>query len=161
QQWARIRGSNQSEAGFDVGVWADDSFVIVGDTNSGTTGTDAWLLRYDRWGNSQWDKRLGGAGNQWGTGVLANADGTVTMVGRDYNNKTKSDILLARVGPWGYSDCQKAASCGKRSLAECDDNNPCTIDGCDTIDGCTNTPAKAGTSCAVGKICAGKVCTGG
>ncbi len=58
-------------------------------------------------------------------------------------------------------------ACGTDGAAECvqamdcDDNNPCTQDGCDAT-GCSNTPLADGASCGTNAACAGVgTCTAG
>ena len=38
--------------------------------------------------------------------------------------------------PWGHANCGLANRCGKVKLADCDDKNDCTLDGCDPDKGC-------------------------
>ncbi len=66
----------------------------------------------------------------------------------------------------GVETCQ-AGTCVTSSAPNCDDGNPCTVDGCDPTGGCTHTPLADGASCANGVFCDGDetcqagVCTPG
>ena len=55
--------------------------------------------------------------------------------------------------------------CSAGSLLNCDDNNPCTDDGCDPLLGCKHTPTTApcddADACTEQEACNNGVCTGG
>ena len=59
--------------------------------------------------------------------------------------------------------CSDGTCAGKPK--DCDDDNPCTADGCDSASGCTSAPNAAscddGNACTVGDVCAGGACVGG
>ncbi len=48
---------------------------------------------------------------------------------------------------------------------DCDDKNPCTVDGCEPATGCTFaasvSPCDDGDACTIGDVCAAKVCVSG
>jgi hypothetical protein len=58
-------------------------------------------------------------------------------------------------------------SCTAGTALNCNDNNPCTIDGCDALVGCQHATVVAGSSCSDGNVCngaetcQGTVCTPG
>jgi hypothetical protein len=61
----------------------------------------------------------------------------------------------------GAGSCENGV-CNFASPLDCDDHNPCTIDGCDPSTGCTHTDAIDGTSCDDGDLCNGTdTCEGG
>lgn len=162
--WSSTHGGTQSEAGHGIAADATGGLFVAGETNSGTSGVDAWLLRFDAWGNLQWDGKYGGPGNQWGHGVIAlggtgalGATGAL-LAGRRWETSTASDVYLVRAGPWGHSACKLVGKCGSLQPGACDDNKPCTVDVCDSIDGCTHAPLTDGAACGSGKTCAGGQC---
>jgi hypothetical protein len=62
--------------------------------------------------------------------------------------------------------CQAGKCAAGKSPTNCDDNNPCTADGCDPTKGCVHAPVEGSPPCDDGKVCtlndacvAGK-CTG-
>ena len=156
--WSSTHGGSQSEAGRGLAVDAVGGLFVAGETNTGTTGEDAWLLRFDPWGNLLWDRRFGLTGNQWGNGVIALADGGALLAGRRWESGTAEDVYLVRTGPWGHGSCKLVGSCGARQPDACDDGQVCTIDLCDSVDGCTHTPVADGGICGPGKVCAGGQC---
>jgi MYXO-CTERM domain-containing protein len=53
-------------------------------------------------------------------------------------------------------------TCQPGAEPDCDDKNPCTIDGCDAKLGCTHAPTEAGSDCDDGDLCNGiGACDGG
>ena len=159
--WESVRGDNQSEQGWGIAVTTEGGLVVVGDTNSGKTGTDAWQLRYDAYGNLLWDQRYGGAGNQWAAGVVALPAGGSLLVGRAWNSGSLDDVFLVRSGPWGHGSCEGVGPCGAKVQADCDDGLPCTADRCDSIDGCTHTNLLDKAACGVAMLCVGGKCLQG
>jgi len=64
---------------------------------------------------------------------------------------------LCRVG----QTCQ-GGTCGGGTMINCNDDNPCTADGCDLTTGCTHTPGNAGGTCNDGNPCTTEdACTNG
>jgi hypothetical protein len=60
----------------------------------------------------------------------------------------------------GLETCQ-AGTCNAGTTADCDDKDPCTVDGC-AGQGCTHTAAPDGTACSDGNTCNGiEVCKTG
>ena len=61
-------------------------------------------------------------------------------------------------------DACSAGTCLPGAVAQCDDQNPCTADGCDSLAGCTATPAAGScddqSECTVADTCDGGVCGG-
>jgi len=151
--WDSIQGANQSEQGWGIDVYADGGLVIAGDTNSGGFGVDAWLLRFDPWGNLMWQFKNEEQGNQWGDAVLALADGGAWLGGRAWSSDSQSDMYLVRAGPWGHGSCKLVGTCGDLAPDACDDGQACTIDVCDSVDGCTNTALDNGKICGDGMTC--------
>jgi hypothetical protein len=61
----------------------------------------------------------------------------------------------------GDETCDGAGGCTAGSAPSTDDDNPCTIDGCDPSTGVTHVPAPVGVSCSDGNACNGaEACDG-
>jgi len=65
----------------------------------------------------------------------------------------------------GAGACQQGRCVACTSAAQCDDNNPCTLDGCDATAGaCTHTPQAGacddGNLCTLGDACVNGQCRG-
>ena len=58
-----------------------------------------------------------------------------------------------------FDQCANEA-CGPGQAVVCDDNDPCTVDGCEPATGCTTEPAQNGTQCGFlpGESCQGGNC---
>jgi len=84
---------------------ADGGYALAAYTASfGAGGNDIWLLKTDSYGNLQWSKTYGGAGNDLGSRVVQTKDGSYTMVG--YTNSFGAggnDVYLVEVGVEGES----------------------------------------------------------
>jgi predicted secreted protein len=75
-QWNRTYGGADVDNGYVVFQTADGGYVMMGDTNSfGAGGTDAWLVKTDASGNTQWNKTYGAAGNDYASCLMSTADG--------------------------------------------------------------------------------------
>jgi hypothetical protein len=60
----------------------------------------------------------------------------------------------------GAETCQ-AGVCTPGATLNCNDNNPCTLDGCDPLTGCIRSAAVDGTTCSDGQFCNGvETCQG-
>ncbi len=58
--------------------------------------------------------------------------------------------------------CDGTGACTPGAALDCDDQNPCTADGCDPTLGCVATPVPDGTACSDDNACtAGDACTSG
>lgn len=62
-------------------------------------------------------------------------------------------MRVTRRDPWGYPSCEAAGVCGTKSIADCDDADPCTADNCDPLAGCTHKPIPVAAECATGSKC--------
>lgn len=159
--WQDLRGGNQDETGRAIAVLPDGGFALVGETSSSNEGAlggiDAWLLRYDAWGNRLWDKHFGGSGNEWFSGAAAQGDTGLWLAGRRWLDGGLDGWYL-RTGPWGHSSCAAAGLCKDKRLSDCSDKSACTADLCDSTAGCSNPALSNGASCGGGQLCAAGAC---
>lgn len=157
QLWKDVVTGNQSETGRAVTVLADGGWAVAGDTSSSIGGSlggiDAWLLRYDAWGNRLWDKHFGSSGNEWFSGVAALGDGGLWLGGRRFASGGLN-AWYARVNAWGHSSCAAAGACKDKAGSDCQDQQPCTVDLCDPADGCSHLGLAPGSACGAGLVCA-------
>ncbi len=89
----------------------------------------------------------------------------------DSCDKTKGCVHDAASGPCSdgsactVADQCASGGCAAGSALSCDDNNPCTLDGCEAIAGCTHLAASAtctdANACTGGESCADGNCKGG
>jgi hypothetical protein len=127
--WQKALGGSQSDTGF-KGVLGDDGSVtvlantvsvdgdVIGRNNSSTTLTDVWTVNLSFTdGSLNWQKPIGGSGQDVPIHVLKNSDGTFLVLantesgdGEAVTNHQvgKSDILLTRLntnGSVAWSKC--------------------------------------------------------
>jgi predicted secreted protein len=82
EQWDETFGGQADDVGYSVQQTSDGGYVISGWTEStGAGGYDAWLIKADPGGNEQWDKVLGGQGNDVGYSVQQTSDGGYIIAG--------------------------------------------------------------------------------
>jgi len=132
----------------------------------GPGGGNAWLVRFDAFGNVQWERSYNAGGPTHGLGNLLVGPGGLVLVGQTH---LAGDIqaLVVRTDPWGFASCSSAGQCATVPLVKCDDNKPCTADDCNPGNGaCVGKPllppaACDAGQCTVGDVCAGLSCVGG
>ncbi|HYV91436.1 MAG TPA: hypothetical protein VE978_06620 [Chitinophagales bacterium] len=88
-QWKKSAGGNLSDIAYSVLQTTDDGFVIAGYTSSveGDISKnhglqDYWIIKLNGKGKLQWEKSLGGSGNDWAYSILQSADGGYVIAGK-------------------------------------------------------------------------------
>jgi hypothetical protein len=81
-QWQKNLGGKLSEIPNSIKETQDGGYIIVGSTNSNdgdvsriTQSTDYWIVKLDKQGNIQWQKKLGGRFEDCATSVVQADDG--------------------------------------------------------------------------------------
>jgi hypothetical protein len=78
---------------------ADGGYVIAGRIDSIETGRDALIIKTDSAGLEEWSMTLGGRGDDIGTFVIQNRDGSYTMSGiTDSYGMGREDVWLVKIG---------------------------------------------------------------
>lgn len=93
-QWQKCYGGTDAELNnYTTIATADGGFIITGETYShdgdvsgNQGGYDAWLLKIDANGEIQWQKTMGGSGNDRGEDIEHTADGGFIMAGTTNSN---------------------------------------------------------------------------
>lgn len=105
--WDKRFGGSGGSFGTHVAADAQGSFWVSGYTNSNATndvtensygGTDYWHVKLDASGNKLWDKRFGGTGNDFGTGISILNDTTYLSFG--YSDTGSSPVKTAVSKGW-------------------------------------------------------------
>jgi hypothetical protein len=90
-----IGAGSGSDIANDVQQTSDGGFVLAGTVNSGTTGngditgyhgnagTDFWVVKLDDMGSIEWEKCLGGSGEEDAHGIVQSSDGGYVIAGRE------------------------------------------------------------------------------
>ena len=162
-----------------IGLLSDGSLAMAGGA-AAKGASIPWVLRTSEYGDTActgkcFDKTAEDCDDDKGC-TLDSCDvakGCVNKKGGgngpcdDDNSCTKSDVCQADGGCKGtkladgagcddgskctVGDACKAGKCATGTASKCDDNNPCTNDGCDPMTGCTVAGVmSAGTSCGGG-----------
>jgi hypothetical protein len=80
--WQKSYGGAGNDYALSVQQTADSGYIVAGQTSSfGASGYDSWILKLDNNGNSIWQKRYGGAGNDLAYSVQQTTDGGYIVAG--------------------------------------------------------------------------------
>ena len=108
-QWQRTLGGSSQDMGQSVFIDSSDNIYVVGITMSvGAGGTDFLLAKYNSSGTIQWQRILGGSGNEWGYAVTADSVGNVYITGyTDSEGEGLTDTLIAKYNSSGTIQWQR------------------------------------------------------
>ena len=93
-QWDRTLGGNGADNLATVLATPDGGYLLAGSSTSGISGdktqagrgkTDYWVIKTDDRGNPQWDRTLGGDGDDYPRSVVATPDGGYLLAGTSYS----------------------------------------------------------------------------
>jgi len=102
-QWNCTYGGAESDIAFSVIETSDNGYAVAGYTGSfGAGGDDFWLIKTDSSGNMQWNKTIGGAGDDYAFSLVETSDGGYTVAGytRSYG-AGKDDFWLVNTDSSG------------------------------------------------------------
>lgn len=94
-QWQRTIGANGMEFMRSIAATDDGGCIVGGETTSGISGdktemsrggTDLWVVKLDSIGNIQWDKTIGGSGNEVCEAIVQTTDGGYVVGGASTSN---------------------------------------------------------------------------
>ena len=107
--WIATFGSNTSDYGRGIAVDGSGNVYITGYTaSSGEGGYDAIIAKYDNSGTIQWQRTLGGTGDDRGYGIAVDSSGNVYIIGYTDNSGTGSnDALIAKYDTDGLFKWQR------------------------------------------------------
>jgi hypothetical protein len=81
-QWQRILGDSGNDYGLSIAVDSSENVYVSGMTNSqGAGGLDALITKYDTSGTIQWQRILGGSGNDYALNLTVDSSGNVYISG--------------------------------------------------------------------------------
>ncbi|MBE9483836.1 MAG: YIP1 family protein [Bacteroidetes bacterium] len=82
QQWSKTFGGKDSDWVVSVKKTSDDGYILAGTTESFGAGKyDAWLIKTDANGNSQWERTFGGAEDDMISSFQKTSDGGFILTG--------------------------------------------------------------------------------
>jgi hypothetical protein len=92
-QWEKSMGGSNVDWPFCIQQTSDEGYIVAGATSSvdgdvigNNGGQDAWLVKLDNLGNTEWQKPLGGSGNDFATWIEQTADGGYILTGLSRSN---------------------------------------------------------------------------
>ena len=108
-QWQRTLGGSGDDYGWSVAVASDGSVYVCGYTNSTGAGNNDFLLaKFSSSGTVQWQRTLGGSGDDCGKSVAVAPDGSVYVCGYTRSaGAGEEDLLLAKFSSSGTVQWQK------------------------------------------------------
>lgn len=95
KQWSIVLGSNGSDEPQNVVAASDGGFLVTGRSNGGIGGDrsedsrgsyDYWAVKVSAAGVKQWDKRYGGASEEYQDGAVATVDGGFLVGGYTFSS---------------------------------------------------------------------------
>lgn len=97
-EWQKMLGGNKNDYAWSIDLANDGGYFIAGHSES-TSGdvtvnygnTDYWVIKIDGIGNLEWQKTLGGSGEDQAYSVKATPDGGCVMAG--YSNSNDVDVI--------------------------------------------------------------------
>ncbi|MCK5691262.1 MAG: hypothetical protein KAI08_00395, partial [Bacteroidales bacterium] len=110
KQWEKTFGEDVSNRVESVKQTIDGGYVIAGNTEPWGEGAvmDAWLLKTDSNGNTQWEKTFGGEAGNWVESVKQTIDGGYILTGSiDLFDGDDRDVWLAKTDPNGNTQWDK------------------------------------------------------
>jgi uncharacterized delta-60 repeat protein len=98
-QWQRILGGTGLDRAHGVSVDSSDNVYALGVTNSEGEGSyDGLIVKYDSSGNLQWQRILGGTGNDWFEGITIDKNDNILVSGRTSTNTSEAHaVFLAKL----------------------------------------------------------------
>lgn len=94
-------GKGGTQKAGNVALTPDGGYVLVGTTDSYGDGKQIIVIKTDKFGNEEWNKVLGGAGDDEGEYVIVTTTGDYVIVGSKTdvtNNKTDASIIKLNNG---------------------------------------------------------------
>lgn len=96
-EWQKALGGTNSDIARSIQKTADWGYIIAGFTssiNGDVTGnhgnSDYWIVKLSSTGNIEWQKALGGTGNDYANSIQQTTDGGYVIAG--YTNSTNGDV---------------------------------------------------------------------
>ncbi len=112
-QWQKCLGGTGNEGAYSIQPTADGGYIVAGATssiNGDVTGihggADVWVVKLSSVGNLQWQKALGGTGEDYANGIQPTADGGYIVAGQTNStdgdvtgNHGGNDVWVVKLGP--------------------------------------------------------------
>ncbi len=107
-QWQKIFGGFDNDWFFSIRQTSEGSYVAVGVTESfGAGRSDAWIVKLDKDGKTQWLKTLGGSGQDRFKSVYETEDGYIAVGGTKSFGAGESDVWIVKLSKNGSVQWQR------------------------------------------------------
>ncbi len=74
-EWQRTYGGLQNEEAYSIQETADGGYIVAGYTDSfGLGNKDIWVLKLTSEGDIEWQRTIGGSGNEWASSIQQTSD---------------------------------------------------------------------------------------
>jgi len=105
-EWDKTFGGSEYNSGSSVQQTGDGGYIIAGYKGSYETGEmDVWLIKTDSKGNKDWDKALGGNGNDAGSSAWQTSDGGYIVIGTTESyGAGEADVWLVKTDSTGNKE---------------------------------------------------------
>ncbi len=135
--WENTIGGNGSDTPKSVCLTADGGFLIVGSSDSNSSGDktensrgfqDFWVVKLDPNGAVQWDKTIGGSGYDIASKIIPLSDGNFLITGystssisgeKNENSRGGHDFWILKINPTGALIWQKTIGGSGHDAAYC------------------------------------------
>ena len=105
--WIKLLGGINSDTGTDIAVDSSGNVYVTGHTGSqGAGGNDILIAKYNTSGVIQWQRTLGGAGTDAGTGIAVDSSGNVYVTGYTVSDSSYN-VLIAKYNTSGVIQWQR------------------------------------------------------
>ncbi|MGB0391072.1 MAG: hypothetical protein ACPGD5_05855, partial [Salibacteraceae bacterium] len=98
-EWTKYFGGFDWDKFYDLEITPDGGFMIVGETHSfGAGGADAWVIKTDSLGNTEWEKTYGGTYTDIAHALIKTSDGNYAFCGENGSETpaNKGDAWLVK-----------------------------------------------------------------
>ncbi len=118
-EWQKTYGGSGNDNAQSIKQTADGGYIVDGITGSNDFDVhnfkglrDGWLVKLDKFGNLQWEKTVGGNGDEWTLSVDNTIDGGYITAGwsistdipgcnlRGYSDNRVPDAYIVKLGPY-------------------------------------------------------------
>lgn len=121
-QWQKTYGGAHADFGYSINTTDDGGYIVTGTTGSddgdvsGNHGADVWMIKLDSVGTLQWQKCLGGSGQEFEPYALQTSEGGYVMACTTLSNDgdveglhsdTWEDYWIAKLDALGEIQWQK------------------------------------------------------
>jgi len=82
KKWDKTFGGKDFDGANSITQTSDGGYIVAGDTNSKGAGEyDAWVIKLDKNGNTEWDKTFGGSSYDEAESIIQTSDGGYIVAG--------------------------------------------------------------------------------